>query len=533
MKRSNSDSEAVKPTTSTTSENPDQTSMAHEKSQKRVGKRPGRKPSKIDQRAKLERSRQSARECRARKKLRYQYLEELVSSREKAVFSLRDELQMYKRWCCDLDVGILPDGLFKVLAQEEKTQSTATVSPPQSIYSTPTASPLSVEDEGGAGYQQYRGHTGQVGEPWASQQQPWSLPHATPAHQLTSMHRGSRSFEEASGCSTLSSVSRAGSVPNLASRASSAVTTDTSQHLEQELDATLARMRAGHTHNLLFTDCDSVSSAGFSPMIGSVVSDIHRSSPTASSSAAVSSWLWESEATDSAVPNAFPYTSANNTAVTGTPSFTTSGAAALNLRTGGCVNPGVRVASSTVTSGSYTDDCVTPDPSMPYQQRPRSCSDSARRVTSSTVTSTPSANPPTTVSVLLTPTITTATAYVSQGGVCSRSVINPPRVPATSTRACVSSTDLTASISQPIPHWYSFLDDLECTTTMTSRQGAFSDAGTSSSSGSRGRSGPATPSSVGSPYAHSQQQQQQQQQSGSHGNIPNIISDLIAKSQSS
>lgn len=41
----------------------------------------------------LERSRQSARECRARKKLRYQYLEELVSDREKAVIALRKELE--------------------------------------------------------------------------------------------------------------------------------------------------------------------------------------------------------------------------------------------------------------------------------------------------------------------------------------------------------------------------------------------------------------------------------------------------------
>ena len=73
--------------------------MAHEKTisaggGKRPGKRPGRKPSKVDQRARLERSRQSARECRARKKLRYQYLEELVATREKAVFSLRSELEM-------------------------------------------------------------------------------------------------------------------------------------------------------------------------------------------------------------------------------------------------------------------------------------------------------------------------------------------------------------------------------------------------------------------------------------------------------
>ncbi|XP_037959792.1 REPTOR-binding partner isoform X2 [Teleopsis dalmanni] len=59
------------------------------------GRKPGRKASteKVDIRAKLERSRQSARECRARKKLRYQYLEELVADREKAVIALRAELE--------------------------------------------------------------------------------------------------------------------------------------------------------------------------------------------------------------------------------------------------------------------------------------------------------------------------------------------------------------------------------------------------------------------------------------------------------
>ena len=68
--------------------------MSGDKHSRRVGRRPGRRSSKMDMRAKLERSRQSARECRARKKLRYQYLEDLVANREKAVFALRDELEL-------------------------------------------------------------------------------------------------------------------------------------------------------------------------------------------------------------------------------------------------------------------------------------------------------------------------------------------------------------------------------------------------------------------------------------------------------
>ncbi|XP_035747948.1 cAMP-responsive element-binding protein-like 2 isoform X2 [Egretta garzetta] len=86
---------------------------------KKPGKR-GRKPSKIDLKAKLERSRQSARECRARKKLRYQYLEELVSSRERAICALREELEMYKQWCMAMDQGKIPSEIKALLTGEEQ-----------------------------------------------------------------------------------------------------------------------------------------------------------------------------------------------------------------------------------------------------------------------------------------------------------------------------------------------------------------------------------------------------------------------------
>jgi len=84
----------------------------------RAGKRPGkrgRKPSKVDVKVKLERSRQSARECRARKKLRYQYLEELVSSREKAIYALREELEQIKKHSQDIDEGKTPRGIAQIL----------------------------------------------------------------------------------------------------------------------------------------------------------------------------------------------------------------------------------------------------------------------------------------------------------------------------------------------------------------------------------------------------------------------------------
>ncbi|XP_034019320.1 cAMP-responsive element-binding protein-like 2 [Thalassophryne amazonica] len=86
---------------------------------KKPGKR-GRKPAKIDLKAKLERSRQSARECRARKKLRYQYLEELVSSKERAICALREELEMYKQWCSAMDQGKIPSEIKALLTGDEQ-----------------------------------------------------------------------------------------------------------------------------------------------------------------------------------------------------------------------------------------------------------------------------------------------------------------------------------------------------------------------------------------------------------------------------
>lgn len=89
------------------------------------GKR-GRKPGsgsggakaghlKSDMKSKLERSRQSARECRARKKLRYQYLDDLILERERANLALLHELLKYNEWCKELDRGRVPDGLSDAL----------------------------------------------------------------------------------------------------------------------------------------------------------------------------------------------------------------------------------------------------------------------------------------------------------------------------------------------------------------------------------------------------------------------------------
>jgi len=57
-----------------------------------MGKR-GRKPIKSDSNTRLEKSRESARQCRHRKKLRYEYLEERVTDREQAIIQLQQELE--------------------------------------------------------------------------------------------------------------------------------------------------------------------------------------------------------------------------------------------------------------------------------------------------------------------------------------------------------------------------------------------------------------------------------------------------------
>lgn len=79
------------------------------------GRKPGQKVLKSDMKTKLERSRQSARECRARKKLRYQYLDDLLLERERANIKIRDELLKYQTWCHEIDLGRIPEGLNEVL----------------------------------------------------------------------------------------------------------------------------------------------------------------------------------------------------------------------------------------------------------------------------------------------------------------------------------------------------------------------------------------------------------------------------------
>uniref|UniRef100_A0A8C6XKK9 cAMP-responsive element-binding protein-like 2 n=1 Tax=Naja naja TaxID=35670 RepID=A0A8C6XKK9_NAJNA len=88
-------------------------------------KKPGKqgcKQAKIDLKAKQERSWQSTRECRVRKKLRYQYLEKLVSSREKVICALREEPEMYKQWCKPMDQGKISSEIKALLSGEQQNK---------------------------------------------------------------------------------------------------------------------------------------------------------------------------------------------------------------------------------------------------------------------------------------------------------------------------------------------------------------------------------------------------------------------------
>ncbi|CAF0712294.1 unnamed protein product [Brachionus calyciflorus] len=83
-----------------------------------MGKR-GRKPGvKQDGVSKLERSRLSARECRVRKKLRYEYLEELVQDREKAISALEHELELYRKVCEQIDSGNITEELRNLVESD-------------------------------------------------------------------------------------------------------------------------------------------------------------------------------------------------------------------------------------------------------------------------------------------------------------------------------------------------------------------------------------------------------------------------------
>ena len=81
-----------------------------------MGKR-GRKPIKSDSNTRLEKSRESARQCRHRKKLRYEYLEELVTDREKAIVQLQQELERLRTICQYLDQNGTNNEIRQELAQ--------------------------------------------------------------------------------------------------------------------------------------------------------------------------------------------------------------------------------------------------------------------------------------------------------------------------------------------------------------------------------------------------------------------------------
>ena len=59
----------------------------------------------------IEKSRQNARECRARKNLRYQYLDSMIAEREKVNDLLKEEMMKYVGRCQMMDKNRVPEGI--------------------------------------------------------------------------------------------------------------------------------------------------------------------------------------------------------------------------------------------------------------------------------------------------------------------------------------------------------------------------------------------------------------------------------------